>query len=593
MENVYKMFDIWKQILKIQKLQEIENKECYEFILEDLYQKQKSILSYFERNYEELESVVVRIKQNADFDFGESILSNIIIHQSLSNEVLLTFSSLQTVWEFLTFQDFSILNFNEVLYFNDIPYFKEYIEAFLDFKNWEYQISQTYLQMTSKLKEIFSFFVNANAHHEISFFSHSEKSFELEMNVLKKIYKNLLKYDVDKNVHEELLLLFESCLKNFSESCLSDIWNELQAYFLSLDPDLVCEKYFHEANCLLLKYKVGLLEECEIEQDEDICEFHANNLENASLLDAKYTYKDILTYHKVFLELEELGIRILHVYEKIMECNIRNKDEDKKTFYQDILNDICEQEKKIYKTGDLVEIQEYLTGGYAPNVNYFPFMILDILPQKDTIKEKKFALHRMVNYEISNNSSFSSFSLSENGIIQTLDEEEFKSYDVDQIQNLLFFLISFVFHKISKDEFLKELEKIGFDFVEEFELFKEEEMISLWQAVEQNFLNNLFENGEKELVWYSLFLKNKEMESFIKNNFNWMFSKEYVINEFFYPEFRRLLMEELQQVKRESFESDDVRKNVFFSYYLESCLAFFKKSDQEKFRRIREFVQKK
>lgn len=593
MENVYKLFDIWEQILKVQKLYENENKECYKLVLEDFVQKKEDILSYFEKNYAVLQSVAEKIEKNAGFDFDDFLLANIITHQNLSCDVLLTFSSLQTVWEFFECQAFSALNFKEALSVRNISYFKEYIEAFLGFKNWEYQVSKTYLDMTLNLKEIFSSFVKANAYQEISVFANSEKSFEMEIDVLKKLYKKLVRYDIKKEEHEELLLLFESCLKNFPKSCLSNLWNELQAYFFSLDLVDVYEKYFHEANGILLKYKVGLLE-YEGEQDDVVQEFDLNSLEyyqNGFLMDVKYSYTDILSYHKVFLELEELSVRILHVYERIMACKMKNEYENK-SFYQNILKSLLEQEKAIYQTVDLIEFQNYLRIVYAPDVNYFPFTFLDLLPNGDVNKEKEFALHRMVNYQINRDDVLSSFSLSTNGIIQVVDEEEIELPDAGQFQKLLFSLTSFVLDKISKDEFVQELGKIV-NFEEQYEFLKEEQIASLWQYIEKNFLNILLKNGEQVLVWYYMFFKNKEMEYLLQNDFRCMFEMDYSPNATFYSVLRRFLIKELQNSKKEISNSDDVRKKKLFSYYIESCLAFFKDKDKEKFQKIREIVRKK
>ena len=593
MENVYKLFDIWEQILKVQKLYENENKECYKLVLEDFVQKKEDILSYFEKNYAVLQSVAENIEKNAGFDFDDFLLANIITHQNLSCDVLLAFSSLQTVWEFFECQAFSALNFKEALSVRNISYFKEYIEAFLGFKNWEYQVSKTYLDMTLNLKEIFSSFVKANAYQEISVFANSEKSFEMEIDVLKKLYKKLVRYDIKKEEHGELLLLFESCLKNFPKSCLSDVWNELQAYFFSLDLADVYEKYFHEANGILLKYKVGLLE-YEGEQDDVVQEFDLNSLEyyqNGFLMDVKYSYTDILSYHKVFLELEELSVRILHVYERIMACKMKNEYENK-SFYQNILKSLLEQEKAIYQTVDLIEFQNYLRIVYAPDVNYFPFTFLDLLPNGDVNKEKEFALHRMVNYQINRDDVLSSFSLSTNGIIQVVDEEEIELPDAGQFQKLLFSLTSFVLDKISKDEFVQELGKIV-NFEEQYEFLKEEQIASLWQYIEKNFLNILLKNGEQVLVWYYMFFKNKEMEYLLQNDFRCMFEMDYSPNATFYSVLRRFLIKDLQNSKKEISNSDDVRKKKLFSYYIESCLAFFKDKDKEKFQKIREIVRKK
>ncbi len=593
MENVYKLFDIWEQILKVQKLYENENKECYKLVLEDLIQQKENILSYFEKNYAVLQSVAEKIEKNAGFDYDDFLLANIITHQNLSCDVLLTFSSLQTVWEFFECQAFSALNFKEALSVRNISYFKEYIEAFLGFKNWEYQVSKTYLDMTLNLKELFSSFVKANAYQEISVFADSEKAFEMEIDVLKKLYKKLVRYDIKKEEHGELLLLFESCLKNFPKSCLSNLWNELQAYFFSLDLADVYEKYFHEANGILLKYKVGLLE-YEGEQDDVVQEFDLNSFEyyqNGFLMDVKYSYTDILSYHKVFLELEELSVRILHVYERIMACKMKNEHENK-TFYQNILKNLLEQEKAIYQTVDLIEFQNYLRIVYAPDVNYFPFTFLDLLPNGDVNKEKEFALHRMVNYQINRDDFFSSLSLSTNGIIQVLDEEEIELPDAGQFQKLLFSLISFVLDKISKDEFVQELGKIV-NFEEQYEFLKEEQIASLWQYIEKNFLNILLKNGEQVLVWYYMFFKNKEMEYLLQNDFRCMFEMDYSPNATFYSVLRRFLIKDLQNSKKEISNSDDVRKKKLFSYYLESCLAFFKDKDKEKFQKIREIVRKK
>ena len=593
MENVYKLFDIWEQILKVQKLYENENKECYKLVLEDFDQKKEDILSYFEKNYAVLQSVAEKIEKNAGFDFDDFLLANIITHQNLSCDVLLAFSSLQTVWEFFECQAFSALNFKEALSVRNISYFKEYIEAFLGFKNWEYQVSQTYLNMTLNLKELFSSFVKANAYQEISVFADSEKAFEMEIDVLKKLYKKLVRYDIKKEEHGELLLLFESCLKNFPKSCLSDVWNELQAYFFSLDLADVYEKYFYEANGILLKYKVGLLE-YEGEQDDVVQEFDLNSFEyyqNGFLMDVKYSYTDILSYHKVFLELEELSVRILHVYEKIMACKMKNEHENK-TFYQNFLKSLLEQEKAIYQTVDLIEFQNYLRIVYAPDVNYFPFTFLDLLPNGDVNKEKEFALHRMVNYQINRDDVLSSLSLSTNGIIQVLDEEEIELPDAGQFQKLLFSLTSFVLDKISKDEFVQELGKIV-NFEEQYEFLKEEQIASLWQYIEKKFLNILLENGEQVLVWYYMFFKNKEMEYLLQNDFRCTFEMDYSPNATFYSVLRKFLIKDLQNSKKEISNSDDVRKKKLFSYYLESCLTFFKDKDKEKFQKIREIVRKK
>lgn len=594
MENVYKLFDIWKQILKVQKLYENENKECYRVVLDDLIQQKEEILNYFEKNYAILQSVAEKIAKNVGFDFDDFLLANIITHQNLSSDVLLAFSSLQTVWEFFECQAFSALNFKEALSVRNISYFREYIEAFLGFKNWEYQVSQTYLDMTLNLKELFSSFVKANAYQEISVFADSEKAFEIEIDVFKKIYKKLVRYDIKKEEHGELLLLFESCLKNFPKSCLSDVWNELQAYFFSLDLADVYEKYFHEANGILLKYKVGLLE-YEGEQDDVVQEFGLNSFEYYQkdfLMDVKYSYTDILSYHKVFLELEELSVRILHVYERIMTCKMKN-DYENKSFYQNILKSLLEQEEAIYQTVDLIEFQNYLRIVYAPAVNCFLFMFLDLLPNGDVNKEKELALHRMVNYQINRDDVLSSLSLFTNDIIQVVDEEEIELPDAVQFQKFLFSLTSFVLDKISKDELLKELEKIGFNFEEQFEYLKEEQISFLWQYIEKHFLNILLKNGEQELVWYYIYFKNKEMEYLVQKDFNCMLTINNSFNAVFYPVLRRFLIDDLQRAKEEISNSVDVRKKKLFSYYLESCLTFFKDKDKAKFQKIREIVRKK
>ncbi len=596
MKNVYKLFGIWKRILKVQKLYEIEKKECYKIVLEDLIQQREEILNCFEKNYMAFHDVVKRIEKKYGYTFQGSLLANLITNQNLPTEVLFTFSSLQSIWEFFECQAFSALNFEEALSVKNISYFREYIEAFLSFKNWEYQVSQTYLDMTSTLKDFFSPFVQANDRFKMPIFKQNEKSFEMEMNVLKKLYKKLVQYNIGKTEHEEFLLLFEACLKNFPESYLIDIWNELQSYFFTLDLADVYEKYFHEVNSILLKYKVGSLEYEDL-QEADLQNVDFNGFEyyqNVFLMDIRYSYKDIVKYHNAFLQLENLELHILHVYQRLMMCKLHSEQDTKKSFYQNVLKSLLEQEKNFYTYVDFVEFQNYLRIIYNPKINYFPFMFLDLLPNGDEKKEKEFVLHRMINYEIDALfTTLSSVSFSEPGTIQVLEEIEVEPPDMEMLQKFLFSLTSFVLDKISKDEFLKELEKIGFNFEEQFEYLKEEQIAFLWQYIEKNFLNILLKNGEQELVWYYMFFKNKEMEYLVQKDFNCMLTINDSFNAVFYPILRKFLIEDLQRTKKEISNSDDARKKKLFSYYLESCLTFFKDKDKAKFQKIREIVRKK
>ena len=64
MKNVYKLFGIWKRILKVQKLYEIEKKECYKIVLEDLIQQREEILNCFEKNYMAFHDVEKELKRN-------------------------------------------------------------------------------------------------------------------------------------------------------------------------------------------------------------------------------------------------------------------------------------------------------------------------------------------------------------------------------------------------------------------------------------------------------------------------------------------------------------------------------------------------
>lgn len=590
MQEFNQLLTVNKHILKVEQLKEKENKESYNLVLEDLYEKEQTLLTFFRKNYNTLNDLVTKTEENLGFDLKKFSLINLIEHTSLPIYILSTLNSLQNIWEFASFQDFSSLNFDEALSVKDIPYFKNYLEAFLEFKNWEYSVAQTFSEMIDSCvatKESLEYFLKKNTFQKMAYSHDFEKALEFKLDVLKQLYQEVVRYDIQHEKHEELKILFEACLKNIPESCLSNLWNELQAYFFSLDFTDVYEKYFHEANGILLKYKVGLLE-YEGEQNDVVHEFNLNSFEyyqNVFLMDVKYSYTDIISYHKVFLELEGLSIRILHVYERIMACKMKNEHEDKQ-FYQNILKSLLEQEKAIYQTVDLVEFQNYLKIVYTPDVNYFPLMFLDLLPNGDINKEKEFALYRMVNYQINRDDDFSSLSLSTNGIIQMFDEDEIEIFDASQLQKFLFSLTSFVLDKISKDEFVQELGKIGFHFEEQFEFLIEEQIASLWQFIGKNYLNILLQNGEQELVWYYLFFRNQEMEYLVQKDFNCSLTTDYSCNPAFYPFLRDMLYQELCELKKEAFQSENERKQKFFEYYLESCLIFLKEKDKEKFEKI-------
>lgn len=147
MQEFNQLLTVNKHILKVEQLKEKENKESYNLVLEDLYEKEQTLLTFFRKNYNTLNDLVTKTEENLGFDLKKFSLINLIEHTSLPIYILSTLNSLQNIWEFASFQDFSSLNFDEALSVKDIPYFKNYLEAFLEFKNWEYSVAQTFSEM--------------------------------------------------------------------------------------------------------------------------------------------------------------------------------------------------------------------------------------------------------------------------------------------------------------------------------------------------------------------------------------------------------------------------------------------------------------
>ena len=593
MKEFSQLLKINKQIFKLEQLH--ENKESFNLLLEDLYEKEQNLFTFFQKDYNCLEELVKKLEENLGIDLNRFSLINLIEHTSLPIHILSPINLLQNIWEFVLFQDFSALNFWEVLSVKDMPYFKNYLEAFLEFKDWEYTVAQTLSEMIeshSQAKKILEYFLYKNTFQKISGYHNSEKALEFKLDALKQLYQEVVRYDIRYEKHEELKMLFEACLKNIPSKNLIDVYNELQANFYNLDLANVYPDYFHEMNTLFIKYKVGILEET----PDDEFEMEMNQSERLAyiksgfIIETYYSYKDILLYNQKFLELEKIGLQILHIYQKLINCKLQSEKLEYKNYNQKSLTELLEKEKKLYKNIDLVEFQNYLKVFYTPEIDYFPFGIVDILSSENS--EKELVFHRMVNYEI-NKDNISTFSPLPNSIVQVLDKDESEVFDANQFQTLLLSLTYLVLGKITKEEFIQALGKIGTDYEEQFESLKEEQIALLWQYIEKNYLNILLQNGEQELVWYYMFVKNKEMEYLVQKDFNCMLTINNSFNEVFYPVLRRFLIDDLQRAKEEISNSVDVRKKKLFSYYLESCLTFFKDKDKAKFQKIREIVRKK
>ena len=591
MQEFNQLLTVNKHILKVEQLKEKENKESYNLVLEDLYEKEQTLLTFFRKNYNTLNDLVTKTEENLGFDLKKFSLINLIEHTSLPIYILSTLNSLQNIWEFASFQAFSALNFDEALSVKDMPYFKNYLEAFLEFKNWEYSVAQTFLEMIDSCattKESLEYFLQNNIFQKMAYSHDSEKALEFKLDVLKQLYQEVVRYDIQHEKHEELKILFEACLKNIPEKNLTDVYNELQESFYKLDLADVYPDYFHQLNTLLTKYKIGILEEAsedEPEMEIDRIE-RLSYIQNGFIMDTRYSYQDILLYNQKFLELEKIGLQILHIYQKLMNCKLHNEKIEYKNFYQKILKELIEKESNLYKNIDLVEFQNYLKVFYTPEIDYFPFGIIDMLSAENSEKERELVFHRIINYE-KKDSIIPLEKMESDGYIQLLDiQNEMNTFNIESLKKMFFLFIQLYLGNISKEDFFKEQQNFGFDYDKEWELLEEEQIASLWQFIEKNYLNILLQNGEQELVWYYLFFRNQEMEYLVQKDFNCSLTIDYSCNPAFYPFLRDMLYQELCELKKEAFQSENERKQKFFEYYLESCLIFLKEKDKEKFKKI-------
>ena len=591
MQEFNQLLTVNKHILKVEQLKEKENKESYNLVLEDLYEKEQTLLTFFRKNYNTLNDLVTKTEENLGFDLKKFSLINLIEHTSLPIYILSTLNSLQNIWEFASFQAFSALNFDEALSVKDMPYFKNYLEAFLEFKNWEYSVAQTFLEMIDSCaatKESLEYFLQKNTFQKMAYSHDSEKALEFKLDVLKQLYQEVVRYDIQHEKHEELKILFEACLKNIPEKNLTDVYNELQTSFYKLDLADVYPDYFHQMNTLLTKYKIGILEETpedEPEMEIDRIE-RLSYIQNGFIMDTRYSYQDILLYNQKFLELEKIGLQILHIYQKLMNCKLHNEKIEYKNFYQKILKELIEKESNLYKNIDLVEFQNYLKVFYTPEIDYFPFGIIDMLSAENSEKERELVFHRIINYE-KKDSIIPLEKMESDGYIQLLDiQNEMNTFNIESLKKMFFLFIQLYLGNISKEDFFKEQQNFGFDYDKEWELLEEEQIASLWQFIEKNYLNILLQNGEQELVWYYLFFRNQEMEYLVQKDFNCSLTIDYSCNPAFYPFLRDMLYQELCELKKEAFQSENERKQKFFEYYLESCLIFIKEKDKEKFKKI-------
>ena len=309
-------------------------------------------------------------------------------------------------------------------------------------------------------------------------------------------------------------------------------------------------------------------------------------IQNGFIIDTRYSYQDILLYNQKFLELEKIGLLNLHIYQKLMNCKLHNEKIEYKNFYQKILKELIEKESNLYKNIDLVEFQNYLKVFYTPEIDYFPFGIIDMLSAENSEKERELVFHRIINYE-KKDSIIPLEKMESDGYIQLLDiQNEMNTFNIESLKKMFFLFIQLYLGNISKEDFFKEQQNFGFDYDKEWELLEEEQIASLWQFIEKNYLNILLQNGEQELVWYYLFFRNQEMEYLVQKDFNCSLTIDYSCNPAFYPFLRDMLYQELCELKKEAFQSENERKQKFFEYYLESCLIFLKEKDKEKFKKI-------
>ena len=78
MQEFNQLLTVNKHILKVEQLKEKENKESYNLVLEDLYEKEQTLLTFFRKNYNTLNDLVTKTEENLGFDLKKFSLYIII-----------------------------------------------------------------------------------------------------------------------------------------------------------------------------------------------------------------------------------------------------------------------------------------------------------------------------------------------------------------------------------------------------------------------------------------------------------------------------------------------------------------------------------
>lgn len=564
MKELEQLFWCSEQILKLQKLKNKEYKEVYDLLINDFLEKEEEIVKKIEEDDLLFQKIYSFIKENYGYDFSKFYLLNMIELSHVSLSQMQVFVLLQHSWEFLGFQEFSALSKEKVCSLGNNEYFRNYWQSFLNYRDFEYFLGLKFLK---EKDQVVLSFLNHNGEREmIDNFFWTDKSLEWIFKIIREIYSDLVSYRKQDEKYLQEVSLFRLILQSIPKKYSQDVWNVLQSYLFYLDYANVYTPHFNELNSLLQTLGFSMLE------DPDDRYFYGDEELDYQKFPKKsfcFSYDTICNYDLIYQKLEELGIQIWDSFHKIVDI----KNDVPFSFMKERLFDLLLKEKKIFQSVDFQNFQFYLRQLYQyPKMTYFPFGILDMF---DTFKIENFVRHRILNYQLEDLTRDPESFLVQN-LVQTYLRDD---KDFDSFSEMFFWLIQFYLKNINQDQFIFKLNQLGFPYEEYLYEELDKNMVRVWAFLENEFLIKLYQKNYFKEFFGLLFLKNQEMERYLKKNFQ-IYQNVSLWGPPFYKEVKEEFKEEVLYDKDLVEKRDDLKSWEFYQIYLEGFLKVLNEKDQ-------------
>lgn len=583
MKRMKKLFEISEQILKLEKIKLEKTDSVYDELIDELSEKEKQIVKDLESDYYELIEFMMKISEYFGYDFENFFGLNYLKLSNDSPELLHVLGLIQNVYEFFNYQDFSALSHDEIATLNDNEYFKKYTETMHCYNDWKYMVYVEFLKLTGR--------DNVNERHAVSFLSDYGKkeiiggfinssayslAIEIELNLINKLFLNIVFVGDEESKFEEKKLLFEACLKFIPEKYLAHLREVLIEALSNYNILALKYSYLEDGNELLKKYKIEPI------KLEEIRNYRNKSLTFKEYLDMSinkmFSLEEIKNYDGLLNKLIDVDEKILKLYLRLLFVlfELKNYNEASKIIFS--LKELLRQEQKLYQNVDVRDFKEYVYKVYSVVNDYCPFDVLkvdDLLSKNNT---KELILKRIFNYSVEDNRKKKIWFEDDNSFGINLDVL-FIEQDID-LEKFLFWQDMYNLGKIDKKQLLEEQKRLGFNFEKVEQDERDEYVGNVFEKIEHKFWDNLMQSEFSRLLCQYFFVRNEEMNRVIFHNFMWEASKNPNTILPFYQNIRREIFKDFRLVLNDYKLETSKYSSQILRIYLNSCCVFLNDEDQ-------------